>query len=785
MATGAKNFFLNERHELPRVERESGGSLLKLAAVDWAARAINLSNSLARVRQRVTRSTDPLRDSRFFFVARPEDSITKESVNQKKAPTGTFEERVNFSGEHNFTFGRLGLDLLSVQDDGVAVVHATPSAFERLEQLASQLGDLSRRDQGKLVALQSFESIPSRYKIDMAWLDSLGSSPTDAVIELQPLLTRVESDQVARAIAELSANEREGRIRGTGTDFSGRMWLRGQFSKRIVSKIVRQFFSVQSVHHPIFATAAAPARESRRTSPRDAKPVTVETRNLPVVGVVDTGVPHQHPVLEPFVRGRYLHPDSSGTSLGDHGSRVASRAVFGDVEIGNEHMLAPECRFLDIQVAESASQINDKIVVDALANVVANYPDVRVFNLSFDNRPLLKSEGVEAQEQRLLSQDLDNFVFARDVVVVVSAGNSDEGAVPTHAYPANYQDPDWGLGNWASTFNTLTCGSYSRGLFAGGLASHPGAPSPFCRTGPGAIAGAPVPDVAAEGGDCDATFSFRMGAGVQTCSRDGLWEDVPGSSFAAPVVANRCAQVIAELQQYCTQASRPYGVLVRAFISLAGVRDPLPAAFDELANRTLGDGRVNMTPLTTPPPDTAYLFWQGLLGSSKDRLQVQIPIPMAWIDGATKPFIEIVVAWDTPTNAAARDIYGCRNLDLKLRPAPDENAVRPKRTKGRRITKGYPILRRRYDLKKATQKLELNGDIWLCELQYDQVADYPPTLDFSPEQRVGMCIKLFDAEGGSSPQSLIQALPISRSMVHLSSTPTPIRTPVLVKSRTS
>ena len=168
MAKRSRHFFLNERHELPHQERDSGGSLPKLAPIAWAERGASLSRSLGAVRDHLRDSNDPLRHSRFFFLAQPQDSIQKESIDAKKAPDGTFAEPVDFSGDHNFTFTRLGLDLVNSHDDGSAVVHATPSEFEQLEQLTRRLWALGKREQARWVAVSGFEVARASYRVDEA-----------------------------------------------------------------------------------------------------------------------------------------------------------------------------------------------------------------------------------------------------------------------------------------------------------------------------------------------------------------------------------------------------------------------------------------------------------------------------------------------------------------------------------------------------------------------------------------------------------------------------------------
>src|SRR4051794_20025694 len=118
-----RHFYLNEQHELTREEREGGGSLPKLAAIDWTAKQTLITSSLAKTKSAIEKSDDPLRQQRYFLLALPEPSIRKLSSDKRKAPGGEFDEMVDYAGKDAKALGRLGLDVVSVTESG-AIVHA-------------------------------------------------------------------------------------------------------------------------------------------------------------------------------------------------------------------------------------------------------------------------------------------------------------------------------------------------------------------------------------------------------------------------------------------------------------------------------------------------------------------------------------------------------------------------------------------------------------------------------------------------------------------------------------
>lgn len=412
-----RTFFLNEQHELSREEREGGGRLPKLAPIDWASRGRSIGSSLERTRKAITESRDPLKSSRYFLLAQPVPEVVKESKDKRLAPEGTYSEKPDYaSSEHSRVFQRLGLDLLQVNDDGTATVHATPERIEKLILTAEALADVGIREQARWVTIDSFSPIPLGLRIDESWLENLSQRAlVEAIIELQPLLSRVEIDEVMRAVSAFVQKDAEERLTGTGTDFSGRQWLRGRLSRQSLRAIAKHLFSIQSLHPPLLSRAAS--RMPRRLSPpadSGRVPHPVNTDNLPTIALLDTGVPTDHRCLAPYRRGQYYHQDSAGRALGDHGSLVASRIVFGDVDASAMANAIPagQCRFYDVMVATDSRHVYDKSVVPSLEAVAGTAPDVRVFNLSFDDsQPLEALREVERRERLLLVQDLDQLRF--------------------------------------------------------------------------------------------------------------------------------------------------------------------------------------------------------------------------------------------------------------------------------------------------------------------------------------------------------------------------------------
>ena len=404
-------FFLNETHELSPTEKDGGGRLPKYTGISWSAKAARISSSLKTVSTKVEASRDPLKKDRYFVLAFPVPELEKLSDDKRKAPIGTFKEPTDFGGDHWRVFDRLGLDLLQVTNDGKAVVHADKEKFDQILHRSATLESLGPKEQSRWATIDSFEVVPLELRVDTDWLQELPTDATaDIVIELQPVLSRQDADQVLRALTDLLAQSSGERLTGTGTDFSGRHWFRGKASRHSIRNIAKDFYSVQSVHSPLYSVAAAKPGGRSHGQPIRMTTSPPDTTDLPCVAVVDLGIPSDHVRLRPYQRGQFYAQDAPRVAVGDHGSVVASRIVFGDCETDQElHRATGRCTFFDAMVAErpglstTGDRVNDKLVMGALVGTRGASPDVRVFNLSIgDVHALDEFPAVEKREKRVM-----------------------------------------------------------------------------------------------------------------------------------------------------------------------------------------------------------------------------------------------------------------------------------------------------------------------------------------------------------------------------------------------
>lgn len=782
-----RTFFLNEKHELGSFDRDGGGRQADYVPIDWSARSARLSASFRRATTPPVRSEDPSAGRHFFVVAVPVQTVQKRSK-AISVPGGIKQEVPAFGGEQSQLFRKLGMDLIETHPGGKATVHVPSTRAKQLLSTMASLPAASSREKGRWINFEDFEPLGWTSRVSKTWIETVKPrAVVEVSIRFQPALTRLEVNDVLQAITRM-LDGKQSRLTKAGREFSGRYWCAGYLTREILLTLARDFGSVQSIHPPIRSAVATPKGQQPQkpdapvpVSKLPASPVV----ELPTVAIVDCGIPEGHVHLAPYRRSGFRNPDIDPMYpyLGSHGSRVASCAVFGRLDMNGGIKPPPpgRCRVIDVMVAQDDRHINDDIVVTAMDAIVGTAPDVRVFNLSADTPPLDTFDPVARREHLMKLQDLDNFAFARDVLLVVAAGNSTQGLIPSDPYPNHVDDPRWRLGTMARTFNGVVCGAYVDTLAPDSVAGVVGAPSPFTRIGPG-LCNSPVPGFSAPGGDCSDSYDWAPGTGPWVCSAEGVWEDSFGTSLAAPLVAREAAWVLKDLAQHCAPMSAPFIATVKAWMNLVARRPPLQGAFERLGQRSLGKGFPTAERVRAPLEHSAVFVWQTMLQAAKSVNRAQFPVPEEWLKKASAPMLRVVCAWSTPVNIALLDSWACRKVALKVRPFGGEAALRG----GGSARGAYPLIDRLWPI--SLKALEGKGfavanSPWVVEVEYEEIGEYPPAMTVSSQQRVGIVLELFDdCESPTSPQASIQALPVTMDMLRLAVLQQPIQTPITIRT---
>lgn len=293
--------------------------------------------------------------------------------------------------------------------------------------------------------------------------------------------------------------------------------------------------------------------------------------DAPGIVVLDDGVVSAHPLLEnAFGDGQSFIPNANPAADGEHGTKVAGLAQYGDLEeCLKQRRFMPVLRLFSGKIMDPTviheEGFIENYISEAVQYFTSNY-GCKVFILSFgDMRKPYRGGHV-----RGLAAVLDSLSREYRVLFVVSAGNytgtEDEPQDWLHEYPEYLFRDEAKVIDPAPALNVLTVGSLARVEASREAQRYPSdpayqpiarkdQPSPFSRTGPGP-GGAIKPDVVEYGGNF--SVDARRGMHQVNTATDGLGEITTsasfaqgnlfvidrGTSFSAPKVANLAAKIL-------------------------------------------------------------------------------------------------------------------------------------------------------------------------------------------------------------------------------------------------
>ena len=264
----------------------------------------------------------------------------------------------------------------------------------------------------------------------------------------------------------------------------------------------------------------------------------------PVVGIIDSGVARP---LDSWIVNRYDYLDSADYNS-EHGTLVAALAAVPRAV--NDVSVIPEdhgCQIYDIPLFPSGNFTNiyrsgfngflDE--VELAVQEAVNKSKVRIFNLSINNR-----SAVEYYRYSKFAVKVDEISDAYDVIIVNSVGNLD-----IDEFRSQWQNNSDMMIEYFAT-RTLSDAIYMpsesiRSVSVGAL-NPPGtdqifeAPTVYTRRGPGLQVGV-KPDVATFGGAGSTDQSAN--SGLYSITKRGNKVDVAGTSFAAPIIARKLADL--------------------------------------------------------------------------------------------------------------------------------------------------------------------------------------------------------------------------------------------------
>lgn len=343
---------------------------------------------------------------------------------------------------------------------------------------------------------------------------------------------------------------------------------------------------------------------------------------LPIVCILDDGI--NFPVnLTDCIAGKWIAPGITSASTCEHGTKVASRAIFGDNidEQVRSKILTPKVRVIDAVISDGKNGISEKNLIERIQNAVIAIKDTtKVFCLSFNDRDPIDDFMVSD-----LAYELDILSKEHSVQFVVPTGNHRLWtSYPTLADIID--DDDSRIAAPAESFYGLTIGSITREDHSYSL-SRKNELSPFSRIGFG-IAGAEKPNLVYPGGnvfiDKNKAFIDRHSAAYIINNAGQLVQDY-GTSFSAPLAAADLAILTAE-----TPEEDPLTAKALLLHHANNEASSLSDVKMELYKRMHGNGTGNLTVAKNSYSNIATYIRRGTLSRLvKHRVKFHMPTNLA------------------------------------------------------------------------------------------------------------------------------------------------------------
>ncbi|PZM86031.1 MAG: hypothetical protein DKT66_01090 [Candidatus Melainabacteria bacterium] len=401
------------------------------------------------------------------------------------------------------------------------------------------------------------------------------------------------------------------------------------------------------------------------------------SENSEVVCIVDSGVTSGNPFLKPVSREdqftSFVEGNNNPFDEYNHGSGVASLAAYQELNISAGAVNRASAWIVSARILDENNEIETQLLSSVLEKVVEHYSElgVRIFNLSVcvRNKPWNEMTRRAAKRSTWVARKIDQLSKKFDVVFIISAGNLTLDAVNAFIadgadYPAYFQSEECKILDPSQAALAITVGSIVPSTTVLTARSTPIAeqylPSPFTRVGPG-ILGEIKPELVDYGGnwvvfgDSDRVTS-NAGTNLIMASNKlspAIAHDA-GTSFAAPKVSYKMAQILAELRALFREHIS--SSLLRAFlVNSSSIRrssypndeiDQFAARFVSVGSlaRILGYGTADLSKAVISDQYSAICYYQGVL-SPDDVAFFKIPVPKELSRSTGKKRITVTAAF--------------------------------------------------------------------------------------------------------------------------------------------
>ncbi|PGU46923.1 S8 family peptidase [Bacillus cereus] len=347
------------------------------------------------------------------------------------------------------------------------------------------------------------------------------------------------------------------------------------------------------------------------------------------VGVIDGGVNLRNPFFQQVTTQNYQVGSSPSEYFTDHGSSVASLILYGDLYNYEQGAVVPSpvvgVESIRVFPTVDSEDIDLYEVIDLIEEAVPRLEDIDVFNISIGPSGSILDDDISR-----FTTALDQLAYDYKKLFVVAVGNSGGNREP---YNRIQSPSDMVNGIGVGAYQINGDGNYSR--------------APYSSVGFGREGCKIKPDFCEHGGSRERPIQV-LG------TEDYAMKNVQGTSFAAPIVARKAAELMIK--------SNNVGVLTaRSLLTQASSNE-----IDEI-NHEVGYGMCaeNVDDILLCTPNKVTIIYDNEM-SVKNYAKLRIPVPQAC--GASKIKISWTVVTDTPPNPLFAEGYTSTAIEDALHP---------------------------------------------------------------------------------------------------------------------
>ncbi|MCX6214323.1 S8 family peptidase [Spirosoma sp.] len=411
-------------------------------------------------------------------------------------------------------------------------------------------------------------------------------------------------------------------------------------------EIVNNFDVVTSVRPNAFGVIS-PDRYGIASRSFGFQPVLPDSE-IPIIGIIDTGISDQTPLAELIVNPRENDPyDLTRTnarvdnwdSTWGHGTGVAGIAAFGHkLHSRISGQIQADARLLSIKALSPRNpRVSDNAICQAVRRANQQL-GVRIFVLTISENIKDDNESVSA-----LAYELDLLTYELDILICIASGNMRRDMIDASGkmlpYPKHFSDADNNIHSPAESMNNLTIGAIAdnleANLFVAGIANDKAAPAIYSSkfhinldsamlTQNQANKQLVKPDILYYGGDHEITGDkSRTGISVLTPKVGQYFVRETGTSYAAPFVANLAARILGEYPNLSMQTVK--AIIINS-ATLPKLDDTFAPVSKQVLNNVLGKGIPSESICLKSTDHTATIILEdGILPGQIQTYSLKLP----------------------------------------------------------------------------------------------------------------------------------------------------------------